>query len=594
MAETANTVFSEASTRKALADARNALQSAFAPIEGLFQGAGETLGDAVTSVRDITQSCHLLSRSMAEDALSSSMTRLQSALSGVTELAAKAGGGKDSLAALTALTDDMEKRILRLSRTIDEVEILGINAKIEAAQVTAQNVDFSVFTREIGRLAELAAESLGKLGTELASLGRLIASAQAEQDAFERDNQQSLSAVVQRLEGNLRKISERQKTAARASGNLADLSEKIAHRVAQAVSDLQIADITRQRVEHVCHALKVAEDLLDAAQGPNGEADRGLAVVAAVCRLEAAQLRNAEANFSREIDRIVTNLKGLTREADEIRQQGDTVCGSSERGGASFLTELGNDFDQVKLLLEKYAGSRGKIEGVIHSVSAGVSEMVKYLTAVHSIEADMRVMGLNATLKCSRLGKDGRALSVIAQELRVFANRTADDGDVIMQGLERLIAAADGLARGGESAEGKAIGDLLEEMDGAVSALETANGELERPMATLNREGPRVGAALDDTVRRVTSHREGPISLRRVVDDLESLASAAPDTGGRDPAEIKETVLRLMKGRYTMAAEHEIHSLFDDMDGTSALGSSVGPSSGQKADAAANVDDFLF
>ena len=34
-------------------------------------------------------------------------------------------------------------------------------------------------------------------------------------------------------------------------------------------------------------------------------------------------------------------------------------------------------------------------------------------------------MGLNTTLKCGRLGDLGRPLSIIAQELRVYANQIA-------------------------------------------------------------------------------------------------------------------------------------------------------------------------
>ncbi|MDR3436892.1 hypothetical protein [Telmatospirillum sp.] len=585
---------SEPALRRGLAESRTILQDAFAPIESSFQRAGEDLSRAVDALQRVTRSSLTLSQQMAEDALATSTARLQTAATRVTELSGKTGTGQASLAALTSLTTGIEERIARLSRTISEAKILGINAKIEAAHVTARDVDFSVFTREIGRLAELAEASLAKLGAELASLGKLIDSARGDQETFERDNQQSLATVVRRLEANLLKIRERQQTATTASAVLGERSQSITGHVAKVVADLQIADITRQRVEHVVHGLDVAASVFDpSGDGEDVSDDQRRAIVAEICSLEAAQLHNAESDFSREINRIVENLKALAVDAEGIYNQGHAVFGAAGAGESSFLGELGRDLDQVCALLEKYAQSRGMIENVTRSVTTGVSEMVKYLSAVHSIEADMRVMGLNATLKCSRLGNEGRALSVIAQELRVFANRTADDGAIIMKGLEKLIAAAEGLASGDQSDDSTDITGLTEEMKGAVHTLEIANNELAGPIAALEDDSRLIGDALAGTVTHMTAQSGNVETLRRVFSRLEELAKVGPEEMTGDLQEVKERVLRMVKGRYTMAREHEIHALFDQVDGGDLPGGGVRPS-GAPAAEAVNLDDFLF
>ncbi|WP_146002689.1 hypothetical protein [Telmatospirillum siberiense] len=577
-----------------LADSQSTLQSAFAPIERIFQQVGEELSAAVSSLQRITETCGDLSQRMAEEALAASTARLDAAAAQVSKLADSANSGQASLVSLVSLTGGIEERILRLSRTIGEVQILGINAKIEAAHVTARDVDFSVFTREIGRLAELAADGLGKLSVELVSLGRLIDKARADQEDFERENQQSLTAIGHRLEANLQKVMERQQAALAASAGLAAHSERISGRVAKVVADLQIADITRQRVEHVIHGLDVVNGLFESGSVAAQEAlddEHRLPIVATICRLEAAQLQNAEGDFSREIGQIINNLKGLAGDAEMVRQQGAAVCGSAE--GTSFLAELGRDLDQAKTLLQRYAEAHAAIEGVTRSVSSGVSEMVKYLAAVHSIEADMRVMGLNATLKCGRLGTEGRALSVIAQELRVFANRTADDGAVIMQGLEKLIAEAESLNRGGQDGESVNISHLIEEMTDSVHSLELANDDLARPMASLERDSHLIGRALDETVARITEHPECVEGLREVVRHLQRMAAVVPQGGFDDLGQIKDRVLALMKGRYTMASEHEIHSLFDQLDGSGSI--EIPAAKADKAPSPpTDIDDFLF
>lgn len=589
-------ILTESEVKEIVADSRTTLRNAFAPIERMFQQAGEELSSAVLSLQRITQTCGDLSQRMAEETLASSTARLEAAAEQVSQLAAKASEGQGSLTTLISLMGGIEERILRLNRTIAEVQILGINAKIEAAHVTARDVDFTVFTREIGHSAELAGAGLGKLSDELTSLGRLIDKAKADQEAFERENRESLTAIGRRLESNLRKVKERQEKALAASAGLGAHSGRIGGRVAKVVADLQIADITRQRVEHVVHGLDVIVGLFEPGAAPrDGDLDESqkLPVVQTICRLEAAQLQNAEADFSREIDQIIGTLKALGGDADIVRRQGEAVCGSAGAGGASFLSELGRDLDQARTLLQKYAESHGAIEAVTRSVSAGVSEMVKYLSAVHSIEADMRVMGLNATFKCGRLGNEGRALSVIAQELRMFANRTADDGKIIMDGLEKLIAQAENLKNGGKDGETVDISRLIEEMTGAVRSLEAANETLAAPMAALDRDSQLIGQALESTVRHVTEHPEGVEGLRNVVGHLQRVAASAPQNGVDDLGRIRDRVLAMMKGRYTMASEHEIHSLFDQLDDA---GSVVGLAAKAPVaePAAVDIDDFLF
>ena len=571
------------------------LGDAVAPIEDGFLKAGEQLGNAVESLHNITSSCRDLSSRMAENELAASTERLEHALLEVAHLANAVGAGHQSLAELTGLAGTIGDRINRLSRTIGEVEILGINAKVEAAHVTSRNVDFSVFTREIGRLAELAGDSLTKLSRELFALGRLINDARASQESFEKENQKSLAAIARRLEDNLRKVKGRQETAVAASIGIGKWSREIAANVAQAVRDLQIGDITRQQVEHVQHGLEVIGRLLtssDEQTGADKADERPELLMAAVCRLEAAQLKKARDDLARESDQIVSTLSALAGEADDIRLKGAEVCGSGAVDGASFLSELSRDLDQARTLLEKYAQARSAIEDVTRSVSAGVSEMVKYLAAVHSIEADMRVMGLNATLKCGRLGNEGRALSVIAQELRGFANRTAEDGKVIMSGLEQLIGRANSLAGSDQVSEAAEIGELIGDMTVSVRALETAGNDLAVPLASLERESERIGSILNQAIAQVTGCLACGEILRQVLSMLDALVASVPQTPSDDIQMVKERVLRMMKGRYTMASEREIHTLFDQIDGGNAAPATKAGSS--PSETAGDIDDLLF
>ncbi len=82
--------------------------------------------------------------------------------------------------------------------------------------------------------------------------------------------------------------------------------------VGSAIISLQAGDSTRQRLEHVCHGLGLAPA---AAPSLVPEPVPGDGVMRAICRLQAAQLRDAQREFGGDIGQIVGALTAILRDA---------------------------------------------------------------------------------------------------------------------------------------------------------------------------------------------------------------------------------------------------------------------------------------
>ncbi|HXP97899.1 MAG TPA: hypothetical protein VN809_14385, partial [Telmatospirillum sp.] len=149
------------------------------------------------------------------------------------------------------------------------------------------------------------------------------------------------------------------------------------------------------------------------------------------------------------------------------------------------------------------------------------------------------------------------------------------------------------LTGGNRSHEGIDVSRLIAEMTESVRALEVADADLIGPRADVERDSQLIGNALAEAVHHVSGHPESVQGLRQVTTRLQELASLAPQNGIEDPRLIKEKVLALTKGRYTMAREHEIQALFDQIDG-----GGLDAVRAKKVDtvrtAVTDIDDFLF
>ena len=550
-------------------------------LEGVFLDAGNGLGDAVERWRTIADTFAALAQQFDRDDMRHCMDDLGAALA----VAATLGGGGDGdvlaqLGGLGGALAALRGRLTRLSRTIAEVKLVALNAKVEAAHLDHGSTDFSVFTREIDRLAADAANELAVLEGELRGLAEQTAEAHRAQAGFAEDHGNELMVVTRRLDEHLRRLSNQRHQVAEAATSIGARSRQAGDRVGQAVLALQIGDITRQRTEHVVEALEVLAGLMGgAAEGMSAD-DRAQAG-ALVASLQARQLTHTAGDLEQEAARVAASLTALADETEAIAQLGRASFGGD--GERSFLEDLGREITHVEELLGGYAAARAHTGTTMTAVARAAAAMVAHVEAVHSIEADLKIMALNASFKCARLGDRGRTLSVVAQSLRQLANRTVEDAAVLMSGLREAMTTAEALARGQDGQDGDAIATAVGGLSKAASVLAATGVEQGAALEVLESDSRRAQSQLRAVVGGLAASEGFARRLRAVADDLGRNAAATPVAEDRVDY-LKQVVLSRLSGNYTMASERALHDLFGDGEAATA----------PQPEETVDVDDLLF
>jgi len=361
---------------------------------------------------------------------------------------------------------------------------------------------------------------------------------------------------------------------------------------------LQVGDITRQRIEHVEYALAVLTAILE----PTAEARHAgygnwaaltepqrHALAALCCRLQAAQLNDTADELDREIGRILSSLQELASDARAILRLGTEAFGASGERRGTFLGELEEKVGEVDALLNSFGKARREADRVAASVSAAATNLVSHISTVRSLEADIRIMGLNTTLKCGRLGTVGRPLSIIAQELRVYANQIAAEAGAVMTNLDGVVATAASLSGGEQEDRAADIAAVADSMTGSVARLSAAGESLAGALARLEQDSEAVASLLHETVARAAAHEEIGRALRQAAADL---AKVMPDPAFRaeNAAPQIERMLDLLARSYTMERERIIH----DGRGESRPSTRAAAVVAAAPSAATALDDILF
>lgn len=572
----------------------------FAPAEHAILAIGQRLCDASDALGRLTSVFETLPRDLDHDDVGDTMRHLGSAAAALSGIAGTLADERAALEDLAERSKGVGERAQKLHKTVAAVSVLAVNARIAAAHIDAEREDFSIFTVEIARLTATASGTIDHFAHELERLGAQLRSAAASQGAFERAHGADLRAAAARLEACLDAVRHRRDQAASAAKEIGARSRRIAEGVSAAVRSLQIGDITRQRAEHVSHALEVLAGALAQDAGDGWCAalseDQRAAVVAAVCRLQATQAGRAAAEFEHEVRSLTTALRALADEVPAITGLGGRLYGAAQGGGTSFLADLAAELGTAEALVGTCREARAEVDRVAEAASRSLAALVTEMEAVRGIEVDMRLVGLNTALKCGRLGTQGRTLSVIAQELRAYANHTVEDAQAVMAGLRDVVGAAEALHRRGAGQGAARMALLGRETADAVARLDDVGAGLSAALATLEGEGGRVARVLADTAAGITLHDDVGRTLRAVAQRLEALAGSdagAGRDGDGDAEVVRERVLALLKGHYTMASERDIHDLFMGHELLTGADPATGrdPPAGQEE---ANVDDLLF
>lgn len=571
------------------------LSALIAPNEAAFIALGNALGSARAKLQAGGEHFRVLAEKMDQGDGLRAARALSEARDEILRISGESREVFNRLNALTRTLDVVRRPVTVLGKIIGEVAALATNAKVQAAQVSAAGVDFSVFTKDIDRLRGLAERSVNQAAGRLTTLGEIMTTACTASEAFQRGDAAELAAVATRLKDQLAQLGERREQARRALADFQKRTDAIGERVSRCIAALQVNDMTSQRIGHVQTALSLLTGVVepDAAREPGsewvGELDdeRRRLLLGTVCSLQATQLERASQDFSAAIGELRDNLSGLRADAEAMLVEARRVFGG-QREGETFIHGVLAEVQRAMTLLQAYCRTDESIRARIDELSQGFADMTADLEAIQSIDADMRIMGLNATLKCTRLGRQGLALGVVAQELRACSRRTEETSKAIAAAIQAVCADATALTDR-SAQEREAVTALVTRMSESSEILAGFSAVLDAALVEMAEAWGDVAKLLDEAANSFAVEKALDAGVSTIAQRLKTVGEdcAGPES---DPSLVREDIQRMLGHHYTMASERVIHELFAD-GGTS----SNAPNAASATEAAdADIDSLFF
>lgn len=518
-----------------------------ATVEGSFLDVGSQLGRCM----EILSRHSKILQAIPRDIESAELIEATDGLGGIgaqaRSVAASFGAERDAMAELIKALLAAEVPIANLARTVKMIGIMAVNARVMAASI-GEMEGFEDFTGDIAALSSQAGATVREFSQAFNHLVDHVRRTESQRIQFETGHRTLLVDLASSLSWRLEELAANRRTAAEAASRTGAITGRIAERVGTVVFSLQVGDSTRQRLEHVEAALDQVRRL----DGQETTAAHALA-------LQAHQMRALAAELGQDAATGEKNLRSLVSDASEIVRQSKLMTGASAKGSDSALAQLTNALRGAVDLLRSCEAERAKLDHLANGAVEVVETLLGHVASVKAIEANMRLLSLNATMRCARLGQEGRALNVIAQQLRELTAETVSAAEETLGGLSRVSELAAHVAQAAHASGAGEVGRIEEQARLALNLLDAVEERLKAAGSVLSVENKQVSNLLVSAATAFSGQIGIAGEIARAADRLENEGAGRRglplDAAG-------EAVMAGLRARYTMQGERVVHDRF--------------------------------
>ena len=252
------------------------------------------------------------------------------------------------------------------------------------------------------------------------------------------------------------------------------------------------------------------------------------------------QANQAMMGQRQETDQVATAMNQMTATVHEVAQNAQLAADSASQASSEVSTGQGvvnSAISAIGSLVQKVE----QASDVIHNLESDSVEIGSVLDVIRSIAEQTNLLALNAAIEAARAGEQGRGFAVVADEVRVLAQRTQTSTEEIQKKVERLQSGSQEAVEAMNQSRSQAdvtrdtaaqAGEVLTAITSSVTNINDMNAliasaaeEQNAVAEEVNRSVINISQASEATAESVASTAHSSEELRNVAEELKHVVS---------------------------------------------------------------------
>ncbi len=555
-----------------IADHIRQLRAVMQTSEDGFLSIGSKLREIHLSARNVSQKLAALVNIYSADSNANSLSALRvmsdrstKQLDSFNDFSMRAVADLQNLESpLASLPESLHE----FDRLVSRLRKMGITARIEAARIGDEGLDFIRLTETVSVLGEKISAKAREVRTYIKGASEVIALNKGKMEQVIGKHKNITKLVTNDMKSNLRVLDEKHELYQKITSGISDKSEDALRNVHVVVQSVQYHDITRQQVDHIIEALQSIQQ------------QNSVFEAVPICQIQVAQLRRVGAEFGDAVLSIVTALGQLSNAVTTMLSESEQMTNFTKDSGTTFFEYVERGVETVSATMMKDWYAVQELISSLEQISENIRKMKSFMDEMANVGSEIELLALNSRVKAARAGSNGAALGVIAESIQHLSLVALEQVDGVVKQMSHMVMVSCDLTNNHtiEIVTHRAeieTKNIIEKLRDAIQVFHSDNAMTIRIFLETESVCKAIAGELKLLSKEIGRHREIALSLIKTGDMLEQLAvqtrASVPDSAR---ATIDER-LKEMRKRYTMEIERETHNAV-----LSGNQSQTGPSSG--------------